>query len=96
MRCCVIGGHGNPLDTQDSRSHLDLFEQLAEPGLLNKAHLLRWRPRLHARRTGSTPRVQRSGAASHLDLFEQLAEPGLLNKAQPLERLVSAGLAVAG
>ena len=32
-----------------------------------RAHLLRWRPRLHAQRTESTPRVQPSGAASHLD-----------------------------
>src|SRR5437667_403681 len=28
-----------------------------------RAHPLRWRPRLHAQRTGSTPRVQPSGAA---------------------------------
>ena len=41
--------------------------------LLKKAHLLRWRPRLHAQRTASTPRVQPSGAASRLDLFEQPA-----------------------
>src|SRR6266404_6959098 len=47
--------------------------------LLKKAHLLRWRPRLHAQRTESTPRVQPSGAASQLDLFEQPArrEPTL-------------------
>ena len=32
------------------------------------------RPRPHAQRTGSTPRVRPSGAASHLDLFEQPAE----------------------
>src|SRR5713101_8288885 len=37
---------------------------------LKKAHLLRWRPRSHAQRTESTPRVRPSGAASHLDLFE--------------------------
>jgi len=41
--------------------------------LLKKAHLLRWRPRPHAQRTGSTPRVRPAGAASHLDLFEQPA-----------------------
>src|SRR6266705_6667564 len=38
--------------------------------LLKRAHLLRWRPRSHAQRTGSTPRVPPSGAASHLDPFE--------------------------
>ena len=32
-----------------------------------RAHLLRWRPRPRARRTGSTPRVRSSGAASQLD-----------------------------
>ena len=32
-----------------------------------RAHRLRWRPRLHAQRTESTPRVQPSGAASPLD-----------------------------
>src|SRR5205823_1850678 len=37
---------------------------------LIKAHLLRWRPRPHAQRTESTPRVRPSGAASHLDPFE--------------------------
>src|SRR6266508_5434134 len=41
--------------------------------LLKKAHLLRWRPRPHAQRTESTPRVRPSGAALHLDLFEQPA-----------------------
>src|SRR6266508_1409058 len=41
--------------------------------LLKKAHLRRWRPRPHAQRTGSTPRVRPSGAALHLDLFEQPA-----------------------
>src|SRR5215469_15999796 len=40
--------------------------------LLKKAHLLRWRPHSHARRTESTSRV-RATAASHLDLFEQPA-----------------------
>src|SRR5437667_4919167 len=43
---------------------------------MKKAHLLRWRPRPHAQRTGSTPRVRLSGAASHLDLFEQPASGG--------------------
>src|SRR5215475_1797787 len=38
---------------------------------LKKAHLLRWRPRSHAQRTASTPRVRPSVAASHLDLFER-------------------------
>ena len=32
-----------------------------------RAHLLRWRPRLDAQRTGSTPRARPSGAASQLD-----------------------------
>ena len=32
-----------------------------------RAHLLRWRPRPHAQRTGSTPRVRPSGAALQLD-----------------------------
>src|SRR6187397_2523587 len=32
-----------------------------------RAHLLRWRPRPHAQRTASTPRVRSSGAASQLD-----------------------------
>ena len=32
-----------------------------------RAHLLRWRPRPHAQRTESTPRVRSSGAASQLD-----------------------------
>ena len=41
--------------------------------MLKKAHLLRWRPRPHAQRTESTPRVRPSGAASHLDLFEHPA-----------------------
>src|SRR6266508_2691012 len=41
--------------------------------LLKTAHLLRWRPRPHAQRTESTPRVRPSGAALHLDLFEQPA-----------------------
>jgi len=50
------------------------LRDLLSPGrLLKKAHLLRWRPRPHAQRTGSTPRVRRSGAASHLDLFAQPA-----------------------
>ena len=43
--------------------------------LMKKAHLLRWRPRPHAQRTESTPRVRLAGAASHLDLFDQ--PPGL-------------------
>src|SRR5882724_9769642 len=41
--------------------------------LREKAHQLRWRPRPHAQRTGSTPRLRPSGAASHLDLFAQPA-----------------------
>src|SRR5712692_9083806 len=44
--------------------------KLAPRRWLKKAHLLRWRPRSHAQRTESTPRVRPSGAASHLDLFE--------------------------
>src|SRR6266849_2021244 len=32
-----------------------------------RAHLRRWRPRPHAQRTGSTPRVRPSGAALQLD-----------------------------
>src|SRR5439155_323123 len=39
--------------------------------LRKRAHLLRWRPRLRAQRTESTPRVQPTGAASHLDPFAQ-------------------------
>ena len=42
--------------------------------LMKKAHLLRWRSRPHAQRTGSTPRVRPSRAASHLDLFDQPAD----------------------
>src|SRR5947209_9772802 len=38
-----------------------------EPRAMIRAHLLRWRPRPHAQRTGSTPRVRPSGAASQLD-----------------------------
>src|SRR6266536_5079136 len=34
-----------------------------------RAHLRRWRPRLHAQRTGSTPRVQPSGAALRLGVL---------------------------
>ena len=34
---------------------------------LRRAHLLRWRPRPHAQRRETTPRVRPSGAASHLD-----------------------------
>ena len=34
-----------------------------------KAHLLRWRPRRHAQRGETTPRVKPSGAASHLEIF---------------------------
>ena len=34
---------------------------------MRRAHLLRWRPRLHAQRRATTPRVQPSGAASQLD-----------------------------
>ncbi len=41
--------------------------------LRGKAHLLRWRPRPRAQRTGSTPRARHAGAASHLDLFAQPA-----------------------
>src|SRR6266849_1042822 len=41
------------------------------PRLLKKVHLLRWRPRPHAQRRETTPRVLPSGAASHLRLFEQ-------------------------
>ena len=40
---------------------------------LKRAHLLRWRPRPHARRTRSTPRGLPSGAASHLNPFEPSA-----------------------
>jgi hypothetical protein len=41
--------------------------------LLKKAHLLPWRPRPRAQRTGSTLRARLAGAASHVDLFEQFA-----------------------
>src|SRR5262245_37882132 len=37
---------------------------------------IRWRPRLRAQRTRSTPRAQPSGAASQLDLF---AQPAVVN-----------------
>ena len=37
------------------------------PRSMIRAHLLRWRPRPYAQRTGSTPRVRPSGAASQLD-----------------------------
>src|SRR5262245_56371306 len=47
--------------------------RLSRSRLLRRAHLLRRRPRLHARRTESTPRVQPSGAASHLDPSRQPA-----------------------
>src|SRR5712691_10816574 len=52
--------------------------------LLKKAHLLRWRPRPHAQRTESTPRVRPSGAASHLGLFEPPALVDTLRLAFPL------------
>ncbi len=48
---------------------------------LQKAHMLRWRPRPHAQRTGSTPRVRPSGAASPRGLFEQPA--GFLHSPSP-------------
>ena len=38
-----------------------------------RAHLLRWRPRPRAQRTGSTPRPRSSGAASQLDPSRQPA-----------------------
>ena len=44
---------------------LRLRGRLARQGL--RAHLLRWRPRPRAQRTGSTPRARTSGAASQLD-----------------------------
>src|SRR6266852_7209730 len=37
---------------------------------LKKAHLLRWRPRLHAQRPEAAAQLERRGAASHLDPFE--------------------------
>src|SRR6266852_5947845 len=37
------------------------------PRAMIRAHLRRWRPRPHAQRTGSTPRVRPSGAALQLD-----------------------------
>ncbi|HXJ79973.1 MAG TPA: branched-chain amino acid ABC transporter ATP-binding protein/permease [Candidatus Methylomirabilis sp.] len=37
------------------------------PGAAIRAHLRRWRPRTHAQRTGSTPRVRPSGAALQMD-----------------------------
>ena len=40
-----------------------------------KAHLLRWRPRPHAQRRETTPRVRPSGAASQLDLSRPPAWP---------------------
>src|SRR5207247_4401803 len=48
------------------------FGQAAEKGPAAEVR----RPRSHAQRTGSTPRVRPSGAASHLDPFEQPANQG--------------------
>ena len=45
-----------------------------------RAHLLRWRPRLHAQRRETTPRVQPSGAASQLDPSHR-SSPGVLRQA---------------
>jgi len=61
--------------------------------MLKKAHLLRWRPRPHAQRGETTPRVRPSGAASHLDLFEHPAscsafcERGGARRSMPAGRL---------
>ena len=52
------------------RAHIWAREdRRAASRLRKKVQLLRWRPRPHAQRTRSTPRVRRSGAASHLDLL---------------------------
>src|SRR5262245_65199555 len=42
---------------------------------MRRAHLLRWRPRQHAQRTGSTPLVLPSGAALHLDPSHHARRP---------------------
>ena len=62
--------------------------RLVASRMLKKAHLLRWRPRPHAQRRETTPRVRPSGAASHLDLFEQPANfsgPARLEEEGPCE-----------
>ena len=46
-----------------------------------EGQLLYWRPRPHAQRTESTPRVRPSGAASHLDPFEGPASTFSINLA---------------
>src|SRR6266436_3002681 len=68
-----------PISRQVRRTRSAISPRLAMRILWNivrppiRAHLLRWRPRLRAQRTESTPRTQPSGAASHLDLFAQPA-----------------------
>src|SRR5688572_4728941 len=49
-----------------------------------RAHLLRWRPRPHAQRTESTPRVRPSGAASQLN-------PSHRSSCERMESVVPAG-----
>ena len=58
------------LHIDDGSRSVPWLPRPAQRRRLKKAHLLRWRPRLHAQRRETTPRVQPSGAASHLDLFE--------------------------
>ena len=51
---------GDGLEGTPPRPHLGRRRRI-------RAHLLRWRPRQHAQRRETTPRVLPSGAASHLD-----------------------------
>jgi hypothetical protein len=62
-----VGRQDHPAGDSDGVSQ----RVVVPPGRLRKTHLLPWRPRPHAQRTESTPRVRPSGAASHLGLFEQ-------------------------
>src|SRR6266705_974328 len=54
-----------------------------------RAHLRRWRPRLHAQRTGSTPRVHPSGAALQLDPSHR-SRPSMIRA--HLRRFIGGGL----
>ena len=56
-------GEGLP----EVRKALDAWIAWARARAMIRAHLLRWRPRPHAQRRETTPRVRPSGAASQLD-----------------------------
>src|SRR4029450_13967625 len=47
---------------------------------MKQTHLLHWRPRPQARRTGSTPRLRSSGAASHLGPLHHAAACSSLSR----------------